>query len=145
MGGKVCSEIGTLRYLVVRLLHELMFLPIESNPDTYFTRSQIAIVKEAEELIFGDLSRRITSKELADRFGVSEICFKFYVKVILVDSYLNYFRKKQMGKAAGLLDATTTKMIEIANAVGYENQRKFAKVFSEVYRVSPLKFLWLSK
>ena len=122
-----------------------MFLPIESNPDTYFTGSQIAIVKEAEALIFGDLSRRITSKELANRFGVSEICFKFYVKVILVNSYLNYFRKKQIVKAAGLLDATTTKMIEIANAVGYENQRKFAKVFSEIYGVSPLKFLRLSK
>ena len=96
-------------------------------------------------MIFGDPSRRITSKELADRFGVSEICFKFYVKVILVDSYLNYFRKKQIVKADGLLDATTTKMIEIANAVGYENQRKFAKVFSEIYGVSPLKFLRLSK
>ena len=143
--GKDDPEIGALRYLTVRLLHELMSMPTESEPDTYFTRSQIAIVKEAEALILCDLSRRITAKELADRFGVSESSFKFYVKGILGDSYLNYFRKKRMEKAAELLESTTMKVIEIANAVGYENQGKFAKVFAEAYGVSPLEFRRLSK
>lgn len=138
-------EIGSLRYLTVRLLHELMNMPAESEPDTYFTRSQIAIVKEAEALILSNLTRRITSKELAERFGVSESSFKFYVKGILGDSYLNYFRKKRMEKAAELQESTTMKIIEVANAVGYENQGKFAKVFAETYGVSPLEFRRLSK
>lgn len=138
-------EIGSLRYLAVRLLHELMNMPAESEPDTYFTRSQIAIVKEAEALILSNLTRRITAKELAERFGVSESSFKFYVKGILGDSYLNYFRKKRMEKAAELLESTTMKIIEVANAVGYENQGKFAKVFAETYGVSPLEFRRLSK
>lgn len=138
-------EIGSLRFLTVRLLHELMNMPAESEPDTYFTRSQIAIVKEAEALILSNLTRRITSKELAERFGVSESSFKFYVKGILGDSYLNYFRKKRMEKAAELLESTTMKIIEVANAVGYENQGKFAKVFAETYGVSPQEFRRLSK
>lgn len=138
-------EIGSLRFLTVRLLRELMNMPAESEPDTYFTRSQIAIVKEAEALILSNLTRRITSKELAERFGVSESSFKFYVKGILGDSYLNYFRKKRMEKAAELLESTTMKIIEVANAVGYENQGKFAKVFAETYGVSPLEFRRLSK
>lgn len=138
-------EIGSLRYLTVRLLHELMNMPAESEPDTYFTRSQIAIVKEAEALILSNLTRRITAKELAKRFGVSESSFKFYVKGILGDSYLNYFRKKRMEKAGELLESTTMKIIEVANAVGYENQGKFAKVFAETYGVSPLEFRRLSK
>lgn len=138
-------EIGSLRYLTVRLLHELMNMPAESEPDTYFTRSQIAIVKEAEALILSNLTRRITAKELAERFGVSESSFKFYVKGILGDSYLNYFRKKRIEKAAELLESTTMKIIEVANAVGYENQGKFAKVFAETYGVSPLEFRRLSK
>lgn len=138
-------EIGSLRYLTVRLLHELMNMPAESEPDTYFTRSQIAIVKEAEALILSNLTRRITAKELAERFGVSESSFNFYVKGILGDSYLNYFRKKRMEKAAELLESTTMKIIEVANAVGYENQGKFAKVFAETYGVSPLEFRRLSK
>lgn len=136
---------GQLRYLMVRLLYELLEMPRESESEAYFTRSQIAIVREAESLILQDLSRRITAKELAARFGISESSFKFYVKGILGDSYLAYFRKKRMEKAAELLESTTLKVIEIANAVGYENQGKFARVFAEEYGVSPLEFRRLSK
>ena len=138
-------DLGILRYLAVRLLHELMNMPGESEVNTYFTRSQIAIVKEAEALIMQDLSRRITAKEMADRFGISESSFKLYIKGILGDSYLSYFRKKRMERAAELLESTNMKVIEIANAVGYENQGKFAKVFAEIYGVLPLEFRRLSK
>ena len=138
-------ETGILRYFAVRLLHELMAMPCESEVNTCFTRSQIAIVKEAEAVILQDLSRRITAKEMADRFGISESSFKLYVRGILGDSYLSYFRKKRMEKAAELLESTSLKVIEIANSVGYENQGKFAKVFAETYGVSPLEFRRLSK
>ena len=77
---------------------------------------------------------------MADRFGISESSFKLYVKGILGDSYLAYFRKKRMEKAASLLASTNLKVIEIANMVGYENQGKFAKVFADEYGISPLEF-----
>lgn len=120
-------------------------MPCESEANTCFTRSQIAVVKEAEAVILQDLFRRITAKEMADRFGISESSFKLYVRGILGDSYLSYFRKKRMEKAAELLESTSLKVIEIANSVGYENQGKFAKVFAETYGVSPLEFRRLSK
>lgn len=113
--------------------------------DTYFTRSQIAMAKEAETLILIDLKTRITAKELAERFSVSESSFKFYVKGILGDSYLNCSRKKRMEKAAELLETTNLKVIEIASAVGYENQGKFAKVLADNYGVSSPEFRRLSK
>ena len=138
-------EPGLLRYGMVRLLHELTAMPAESEPDLYFTRSQIAIVHQAEALILQDLSRRYTARELAARFGISESSFKFYIKGILGDSYLAYFRKKRMEKAAALLESTNLKVIEIANAVGYENQGKFARAFAEIYGVPPLEFRRLSK
>lgn len=143
--GKEEPEPGTLRYLTVRLLHELMEQPRESEPDTYFTRAQIAIVKEAEAYILEDLSRRVSAKELADRFGISESSFKFYVKGILGDSYLAYFRRKRMERAALLLETTGMKVIEVANAVGYENQGKFARVFAQTYGMPPLEFRRLSR
>lgn len=108
--------------------------------DVSLTGSRYAIVKEAEDMILGDLSKRITAKEMADYFGISESSFKMYVKGILGESYLAYFRRKRLEKAAELLEATTLKVIEIANAVGYENQGKFAKVFSEVYGMTPLEY-----
>ena len=96
-------------------------------------RIQISIVREAENIIMHDLSRRITAKEMADRFGISESSFKLYVKGILGDTYLSYFRRKRMEKAAELLESTNMKVIDIANAVGYENQGKFARAFAECY------------
>ena len=138
-------DFGQLRYFMVRLLHELLTMPSESEPDAYFTRSQIAIVREAEALILSDLSKRITAREMAERFGISESSFKFYVKGILGESYLAYFRRKRMEKATAMLESTNMKVIEIANAVGYENQGKFARVFAETYGVAPLEFRRLSK
>lgn len=138
-------EEGQLRYMMVRLLHEWLQMPGESETELYFTRSQIAIVREAESLVLQDLSRRITAKELAERFGISESSLKLYMKGILGDSYLNYFRRKRMEKAAELLESTNWKVIEIANAVGYENQGKFAKAFADCYGMPPLEFRRLSK
>ena len=116
-----------------------MKMPGESESMNCFTRLQIAIVRDAETIIMQDLSKRITAKEMADRFGISEDSFKLYVKGILGDSYLAYFRKKRMEKAAEFLESTNLKVIEIANSVGYENQGKFAKVFAETYGVAPLE------
>ena len=79
-------------------------------------------MKEAETSILQDLSRRIKAKEMADRFGISESSFKLYVKGILGESYLTYFRKKRMEKVAEFLESTNLKVIEVANSVGYENQ-----------------------
>lgn len=138
-------DFGQLRYFMVRLLHELLTMPSGSEPDAYFTRSQITIVREAESLILSDLSKRVTAREMAERFGISESSFKFYVRGILGESYLAYFRRKRMEKAAAMLESTNMKVIEIANAVGYENQGKFARVFAETYGVAPLEFRRLSK
>lgn len=142
---KETATTGQLRYYMVRLLHELTELPTETNTNTYFSKSQIAIVKEAEAMILQDLSKRITAKEMAAHFGISESSFKQYVKGILGDTYLSYFRKKRMEKAAELLQSTKLKIIEISNAVGYENQGKFAKIFAETYGVTPLEFRRLSR
>ena len=68
-----------------------------------------------------------------------------YIKGILGDSYLSYFRKKRMEKAADLLENTNLKIIEISNAIGYENQGKFAKVFFQIYGITPLEFRRLSQ
>lgn len=138
-------EIPALRYLSVQLLHEVMKFPVKSEGEVFFTKSQIAIVREAEALILQDLSKRITAKELADRFGISESSFKLYIKGILGDSYLSYFRRKRMEKAAQLLKTTDLRVIDVAGSVGYENQGKFAKVFADFYGVSPLEFRRLSK
>lgn len=137
---KGACEYGSLRYFTVRLLYEFSNMPCEGESDRFLTRAQITIVKEAERIITEDLSRRFTAREMADRFGISESSFKLYVKEVLGDSYLSYFRRKRTEKAALLLTTTNMKVIEIANAVGYENQGKFANVFAKEYGLTPLEY-----
>ena len=50
-----------------------------------------------------------------------------------------------MEKAAELLEETNMKATDVASFVGYENQGKFAKVFVDMYGVTPLEFRRLSK
>lgn len=142
---KGTATLECLRYFTIRLLHDLMDMPTESEIGSFFSRAQIAIVKEAEAIIMNDLSKRITAKEMAAHFGISESSFKLYVKGILGDSYLSYFRQKRMEKAAELLRDTDLKIIEVSNAVGYENQGKFAKIFAETYGIAPLEFRRLGR
>ena len=138
-------DIPMMRFFLVSLFHKILTLPEKSEKETFFTRSQIAIVKEAERIILSDLSKKHSARELAEYFGVSESSFKLYVKGILGEGYLPYFRRKRMEKAAELLESTNLKVIEIASSVGYDNQGKFAKVFAEIYGVSPLEYRRLSK
>ena len=138
-------DIPALRFYLASILRKVMSLPQKSETDAFFTRSQIAIIKEAEHIILSDLSKKHTAKEMADYFGVSESSFKLYIKGILGEGYLPYFRRKRMEKAAELLESTNLKVIDIANAVGYDNQGKFARVFADVYGVSPLEYRRLSK
>lgn len=56
-------EYGQLRYFAVCLLHEIMHLPNKSDTNSFFIRSQIAIVKEAKSIILNDLSKKYTAKE----------------------------------------------------------------------------------
>lgn len=91
-------EYGQLRYFAVCLLHEIMHSPNKSDTNSFFIRSQIAIVKEAESIILNDLSKKYAAKELTTKFGISESSFKQYIKGILGETYLNYFKRKRMEK-----------------------------------------------
>lgn len=77
-----------------------------------------------------------------NRIKCSDLSCPFIL--ILGESYLTYFRKKRMSKAAELLTTTNLKIIDIANTVGYENQGKFANVFAKEYGITPLEFRRLS-
>lgn len=139
------TNIAKLRFLSAALLYELLEYPPLSVVFTFFTKGQLAIVKKAERIISADLSVRHSAKEMAEMFGISESSFKLYFKGVFGMNYLDYFRKMRMQKAAELLENTPMKVAEIALTVGYENQGKFAKAFSDEYGTSPMEFRRLSK
>ena len=83
LGEKRALEPGELRYLTLRLLHEIKDMHKESELDTCFTRSQIAIVKGGGVSDSCGSFQADYGKKMAEFFLESATSsFKWYVRGI---------------------------------------------------------------
>ena len=135
------QELGLIKMLSARLLWEVKRQPVEASPSIrYFTRSQVAIARETREILCADLSRNYTARELAERFQVSETSLKNYFRGVFGENLSIFLREARMRRAAELLQDTELRVAEIAEQVGYENQSKFAAVFTRQFGCPPLEY-----
>lgn len=133
------------RIIAVKALEFLMVLDSRAARDeevkrSYCTLSQVEIAKEVRGLITNDLSVRLTAKELAARFGISETSLKNYFRGVYGCGYAEYQNELRMKEAARLLEAGSGKVVDIAHAVGYVSQTKFGAVFKTFFGVTPLEY-----
>lgn len=142
---KNTGDTGKYRFYMLKLMYELLELSPKSASLYFYTKGQIAIIKKAESIAMSDLSVRYSAKEFSEMFGISESSFRQYFKGIFGQGYLEYFREQRMIKAAKLLETTNLSIADIALSVGYNNQGKFAKTFTDFKGVSPLEYRRLSK
>lgn len=143
---KTVSDQDTALFPVKMMLLELFqnllsaSSTIISKPCTFYTESQVTIAKTVEEIITSELDINHPVRELAQRFGVSESSLKNYFRGVYGQNISTYLRKIRMQRASDLLINTRGSVSEIAGAVGYSNQSKFAAVFKKEYRMSPLEY-----
>lgn len=123
---------------------DLLALLLNDQPHprqlVYYTRSQVAMAKQIEAIITGDLSRPHTVREFAERFSVSESSVKNYFRGVYGQSIAQYMTGQRMRLAAELLAGTRLSVIEVAARVGYLNQSKFSAAFRRAYARSPLEY-----
>lgn len=143
---KTASDKDTVLFPIKMMLLELFQKLLSdsntviSKPCTFYTESQVNIAKTVEGIITSELAQNHPVRELAQRFGVSESSLKNYFRGVYGQNISTYLRKIRMQKASDLLVNTRTSVAEIAGAVGYSNQSKFAAVFKKEYRMSPLEY-----
>ena len=126
---------------IFRLLILANQLPFDKEERrTYFTPAQVEIAKKTMELLTSDLSRRTSAAVMAENFGVSETSLKNYFRAVYGQPYGECLNELRMDKAAKLLEDGTMKVAEIAAAVGYSSQSRFAKAFREIYGIPPLEY-----
>lgn len=101
----------------------------------YYTRSQVAMAKQIEAIITGDLSQPHTVQEFAERFSVSESSVKNYFHGVYGQSIAQYMTGQRM-----LLAQTKLSVIDVAARVGYLNQSKFSAAFRRAYACTPLEY-----
>ena len=96
--------------------------------------------KQAQEIrayLRSNLDRKVTIRELADHFHISETQVKTCFKEVYGTTVHAWFRSGKMHAAAGDLCPTDLSVLEIAGKYGYDNGSKFAGAFRDVFGMPP--------
>lgn len=78
-----------------------------------------------------------TVESLADAAGMSRSAFALRFKELLGQTPLDYVTEWRMQRALPLLQGRDKKLVEVAQAVGYESDAAFSKAFKRVVGVAP--------
>ena len=104
------------------------------------SRLQDFYIHEALSYIEQNFQNDISVENIAAVCGLNRSYFGKIFKQTAGKTPQNFLLQYRMTKATELLLLTELSVHDISNAVGYENQGKFAKVFSEVYGMTPLEY-----
>ena len=129
------------RLKVIELLLYLSKFPMERQHRlTEYQSEQVEVIRNIHQYLLDNLHQRITIEELASQFLINPTTLKSVFKAVYGTSIASHISEHRMQAAARLLTETPKSIKEIANAVGYESQSKFSKVFKEYYDVIPTEY-----
>ncbi len=94
-------------------------------------------VKVAQELMSGKGDRAVPLAEIADRLDLSVNHFiKAFANTVGVAPY-HWFVRQRIVRAAGLLEANTLSLAEIAAECGFSDQSHFTRSFANSFGTTP--------
>lgn len=88
------------------------------------------------ENYYKDLNLAIVSNEVSLNYSYFSQVFKEYTG----ENFVNYLKKIRINKAKELLGDGSYKIYEVAQKVGYEDSKQFAKIFRCITGVSPVEY-----
>lgn len=106
---------------------------LDSNQNKQKIQQAITYV---EENFAKDLNMAVVSNYISMNYSLFSYSFKQYTG----SNFVNYLKDIRMREAKRLLSETDQKIIEISQAVGYENEKHFMKIFKAACGVSPSEF-----
>lgn len=112
-----------------------LFIPVEEGT---FSSADELFMRKLNDLILNNLdSENLHVDFLTDKMAMSRASLYSKLKNIAdigVNDYINKFR---LEKAVYLLSHTDKSIMDIADAVGFANQRYFSTVFKQFYHITP--------
>lgn len=131
-------------YLKIKVLELLLFLSVldtdKQEKKESFSKYHVETIKAIHSKITENFSKRYTIDELSKEFCISPTTLKLYFKEVYGSNISSYLKQYRMKKATEILRTTDNSISQVAYAVGYESQSKFAMGFKEVYGMCPLEY-----
>lgn len=109
----------------------------DKNCLTEYPLEQIEIVRKIHNTILQNMEQRITIEELSRQYLINPTTLKSAFKAVYGTSLAAHMKMHRMEQAAKLLRETDMSVAEVAAAVGYESQSKFAAAFKNQFAILP--------
>ena len=110
------------------------------NGLTEYPQEQVALVREIHSQLLRNMKRRVTIEELSKQNLINPTTLKAVFKAVYGTSLAAHIKKHRMEQAAKMLRETDMSISEIALAVGYDSQSKFASAFKNAFQVLPREY-----
>ncbi|MDU4572428.1 AraC family transcriptional regulator [Veillonella sp.] len=128
-------------YFKLKVIEIFLLLSVISTTNhekrSSYRKQQVDIVKAVNEHISTQFMKRITIDSLSDRFDIPTSTLKRCFKGVYGTTIHHYLKECRINAAKRLLQESDRSVLEIANAVGYENGSKFTSAFKEATGVTP--------
>ena len=128
-------------YFKLKVIEIFLLLSVISTTNhekrSSYRKQQVDIVKAVNEHISTQFMKRITIDSLSDRFDIPTSTLKCCFKGVYGTTIHHYLKECRINAAKRLLQESDRSVLEIANAVGYENGSKFTSAFKEATGVTP--------
>ncbi|MBS6397356.1 MAG: helix-turn-helix transcriptional regulator [Clostridiales bacterium] len=129
-------------YSKIKVLELMLFLSVfdiedRRSCDRSVSSNQAGLAKNIADYLTENMYEKITLKQAAEEFHVSETAVKNVFKAVYGVPFYAYIKTLKMESASYMLEYTDKTVLEIAGEHGYDNASKFAVAFRSVKGVSP--------
>lgn len=100
-------------------------------------REQLEMVRRIHDSLLQNMEQRVTIEALARRYHINPTTLKAAFKSVYGTSIAAHIKEHRMRQAAELLQNSDLSIGEIAQAVGYDSQSRFAAAFKESFQMPP--------
>lgn len=117
----------------ITYMHEKIHSQFDVNKNSQKMKMAIEYI---ETHYASDLNMAVVSNYISMNYSLFSYSFKQYTGT----NFVNFLKEIRMKKAKELLAETDMKIIEISQAVGYDNEKHFMKIFKATCGVSPSEY-----
>lgn len=122
------------------LLYLYEMSPTAQTRLNQYQMEQVAVIRQIHEQLVTHMAQRFTIEALSRQYLMNATTLKEVFKSVYGDSIAAHMKEHRMQHAAELLQSTPMSLTEIARAVGYSSQGKFAAAFKAYFQISPKAF-----